>query len=37
MNGLTSLVTVEDVARQRGIDPAEIDYRSRQRQESVDA
>jgi hypothetical protein len=30
MDGLTQLLTVSDVARQRGADPAEIDYRPRQ-------
>jgi small subunit ribosomal protein S5 len=31
INGLTSLTTVEQVARERGVDPASIGYRSRAR------
>ena len=30
MNGLRNMVTVQQVARERGMDPAEIGYRSRQ-------
>jgi small subunit ribosomal protein S5 len=30
LNGLTSLVTREQVARERGVEPAEIHYRARQ-------
>ncbi len=34
LDGLTRLVTADDVARQRGIDTAQIDYRPRQREEA---
>lgn len=38
MNGLTTLLTLDRVVRERGVDPSEIDYRPRQRpQEAVDA
>jgi small subunit ribosomal protein S5 len=38
MNGLTNLLTLDGVVRERGADPSEIDYRPRQRQqEAVDA
>ncbi|MDH3455931.1 MAG: 30S ribosomal protein S5 [Gemmatimonadota bacterium] len=30
MNGLTELLTLERVSRERGVDPAELDYRPRQ-------
>jgi hypothetical protein len=30
MDGLTSLVTVEQVARERGVDPESIPFRARQ-------
>ena len=30
VDGLTRLVTADQLARERGIDPGEIDYRSRQ-------
>lgn len=37
MNGLTGLLTVESVAKQRGTDPSEIDYRPRQRSSDEEA
>jgi len=39
MNGLSSLITLNDVIRRRGMEPADVDYRPRQRkqEEAVDA
>lgn len=35
MDGLTSLITAAQIARERNLDPSQIDYRPRQRQQEV--